>query len=138
SAGMSQNRDSAVTAVNGARRGRRATASPDDVLTFARQQFLEGQRLDITVISRELGLGRATIYRWFGSREALLGRVIGSEVELLVAAHRRAVTQRGAHGLLEVFDRINRMLSRSMPLRRLLEQERDGALRLLTSSAGLV
>src|SRR5689334_12560392 len=110
---MSQNGEQAVTAVKGARRGRRASASPEDVLDLARQQFLEGQRLDITVLARQLGLGRATIYRWFGSREALLGRVIVIELELMVRTHRHGVTQAGAPGLLEVFDRINRTMSRS-------------------------
>jgi hypothetical protein len=48
------------------------------------------------------------------------------------------VRRRGAAGLLEVFDRINRTLSQAQPLRRLLDQEREGALRLLTSGGGPV
>ncbi len=120
------------------RRGRPATASRADVLAVVRQQFLDGRRVDLTVVSRELGLGRATIYRWFGSRDALLGEVIVSELEELVARHRAGVRRRGAQGLLEVFDRVNRGLSRSWPLRRLLEQERESALRMLTSSGGPV
>src|SRR5579859_7528708 len=121
-----------------ARRGRPPTASREDVLGLARSFFLEGTRLDVTVLASRLGLGRATIYRWFGSRDALLGEVIASELEALVAAHRRRVRRRGAPGLLYVFDRINRSLAHSNALRRLLEQERDGALRLLTSSGGPV
>src|SRR5438477_10206418 len=121
-----------------ARRGRPATASPTDVLRVVREQYLEGRRVDLTVVAAQLGLGRATIYRWFGSRDALLGEVIASELEQLVAEHRRRNRRRGAAGLVEVFDGINRALSRSTALRRLVEQERDGALRLLTSSAGPV
>ena len=94
--------------------------------------------MDLTVLARELGLGRATIYRWFGSRDALLGDVVAGELEALVAEQRRRVRRRGAEGLLEVFDRVNRSLTRSGALRRLLEQERDGAMRLLTSSGGPV
>lgn len=108
------------------------------MLRLAREQYLAGQRVDLTVVSRKLGLGRATIYRWFGSRDGLLGEVIASELEELVVRERRRVRRRGAAGLLEVFDRINRSLSRSHAVRRLLEQERDGALRLLTSSGGPV
>lgn len=119
-------------------RGRPATASREDVLLAAREQYLEGSRLDLTVIARDLGLGRPTIYRWFGSREGLLGEVVASELEQLVAAERRRVRRRGAAGLLEVFDRLNRRLARSPALRALLEQERDAALRMLTSSAGPV
>jgi AcrR family transcriptional regulator len=120
------------------RRGRPATASPADVLRLAREQYLSCQRVDLSVIARRLGLGRATIYRWFGSREALLGEIVASELERLVAWHRGRIRRRGARGLLEAFDRVNRSLARSRALRALLEQERDGALRLLTSSAGPV
>jgi AcrR family transcriptional regulator len=122
----------------GRRRGRPATASSEDVLRLARGQFLAGERVDLTVVARELGLGRATIYRWFGSREAVLGEVIVEELQALLDRHRRLVRQRGAEGLLEVFDRVNRALSRSQALRRLLEQERESALRMLTSGAGPV
>jgi AcrR family transcriptional regulator len=120
------------------RRGRPATASREEVLARARQQFLEGRRVDLTIVARELGLGRATIYRWFGSRDAVLGEVIVDELRQLLARHRQRVRRRGAAGLLEVFDRANRGLSRSQPLRRLLEQEREAALRLLTSGGGPV
>jgi AcrR family transcriptional regulator len=128
----------AVEVTGKARRGRPPTASREDVLRLARALFLEGTRLDMTVLARRLGLGRATIYRWFGSRDSLLGEVIATEFEALVADSRRHVRRRGAEGLLGVFDRVNRTLSRSTALRRLLEQERDSALRLLTSSAGPV
>ena len=121
-----------------AKRGRPATASRDDVLRAVAEQYLSGRRVDITVVARQLGVGRATIYRWFGSREALLGEVVAHELELLIADKRRRVTRRGAEGLLEVFDLINRSLSTSTALRRLLEQERTAAMRLLTASDGVV
>lgn len=120
------------------KRGRPATASPDDVLGLVTQQYLEGQRVDITVVAATLGLGRATIYRWFGSRQMLLGEVVARQLELLVARKRAEVPERGAAGLLEVLDRVNRTLSRSRALRRLIEQERDSAMRMLTSGAGVV
>lgn len=121
-----------------ARRGRPATASREDVFRLAREQYLGGRRLDLTVIARQLGLGRATIYRWFGSRDSLLGQVVADELEQLVAFERRRVRRRGALGLLEIFDGVNRRLARSGALRALLEQERDGALRMLTLSGGHV
>ncbi len=120
------------------KRGRPATASPDEVLELATAQYLSGERLDLTLIAQRLGLGRATIYRWYGSRNGLLGEVIAQQLELLVARKRREVRRRGPVGLLEVFDRINRALARSSALGRLLEQERSAALRLLTSSEGVV
>jgi AcrR family transcriptional regulator len=127
-----------MSAASGSRRGRPATASRDDVLGLARRQYLDGQRLDVTIVARSLGLGRATIYRWFGSRERLLGEVIAAELQTLITNSRSQVRRRGVHGLLEVFDRINRGLSESTALRRFVEQERAAALRLLTSSEGAV
>ena len=129
---------SAATESRSPRRGRPATASRGDVLTAARAQFMAGERVDLTIVARDLGLGRATIYRWFGSRERLISEVIADESEALIARHRREVRRRGGRGLLEVFDRINRSLARSMPLRRFVEQEGASALRLLTSSTGAV
>src|SRR5581483_5146944 len=121
-----------------AKRGRPATATPDEVFDAVRRQYLSGMRVDLTVVARDLGLGRATIYRWFGSREHLLGRVIADELEALVTRKRLEVRRRGGRGLLEVFDRINRSLAHSTALRRFLEQERTGAMRLLTSGTGMV
>jgi AcrR family transcriptional regulator len=118
------------------KRGRPATASPDDVVRLVREQFTAGQRVDITVVARTLGLGRATIYRWFGSREGLLGEALAQEFEALVGAVVARTPGYGAGWLLEVFDGVNRALASSEPLRRLLDQERDTALRILTSSGG--
>jgi AcrR family transcriptional regulator len=108
------------------------------VLALVTELYLECQRVDITVVASRLGLGRATIYRWFGSRDALLGEAIARQLELLVVRKRAEVRRRGALGLLEVLDRVNQTLTHSRAVHRLLEQERHGAMRLLTSSAGVV
>lgn len=120
------------------KRGRPATASPDAVLQAVTDQYLRGERVDLTVVARRLGLSRATIYRWFGSREQVLGEVIATQLEQLLARKRLAVSRRGAQGLLEVLDQSNRSLARASALRRLLEQERASAMRLLTSGTGVV
>jgi AcrR family transcriptional regulator len=108
------------------------------VLAAARRRYLAGERVDVRAIAVELGLGRATIYRWFGSRDRLVGEVIAREAEEYFAAVRARVKGRGAGALLETFDQINRGLARATALRRFLEQEREAALRLLTSSDGVV
>lgn len=104
----------------------------------ARAQYLAGERVDVTIVAQSLGLGRATIYRWFGSRERLLGEVIAEELADLIARARSRVRRHGVRGLLEVFDHINRSLARSTALRAFLEREQASALRLLTSSSGVV
>jgi AcrR family transcriptional regulator len=93
--------------------------------------------VDVQAIAGELGLGRTTIYRWFGSRERLLGEAIARAGEPLVDAARAEAAGRGGAMLLDTFDRLNRALARAPALRSFLEHERD-ALRILTSSAGIV
>jgi AcrR family transcriptional regulator len=108
------------------------------VLEAVTTQYLSGERVDLTVVARRLGVSRATIYRWFGSREHLLGQVVATQLEKVIARKRKAVCTRGAPGLLEVFDQINRSLSRAPALRTLIEQEPATAMRILTSGSGVV
>jgi AcrR family transcriptional regulator len=119
------------------RRGRRPAASRDDVLEAALYRYLRGRRIDVRAIAVELGLGRTTIYRWFGSREGLIGEVVVRAAEPLFDDARANARGRGGRVLLDTFDRINKGLATAPALRSFLELERDG-LRILTSSGGVV
>ena len=119
------------------RRGRTAAASRADVLDAALARYLRGRRVDVQAIASDLGLGRTTVYRWFGSREGLLGEAIVLAGQPLVDDARAQARGRGGRMLLDTFDRINRGLAAAPALRWFVEQERD-ALRILTSSAGIV
>ena len=119
------------------RRGRPPAASREDVLDLALRRYLHGERLDVQAIAAELGLGRKTIYRWFGSREGLVGETVALAAEPLFADARAVAVGRGGVALLDTFDRINRGLAAAPALRAFLELERD-ALRILTSSGGIV
>jgi AcrR family transcriptional regulator len=120
------------------RRGRPPAASRDDVLAAALHRYLRGQRIDVQAIAAQLGLGRTTIYRWFGSREELIGEVLFRAAEPLLEAARKGARGRGGAALLETFDRFNRGLADAPALRQFLEQERDAALRIITSSGGVL
>jgi AcrR family transcriptional regulator len=117
-------------------RGRPAAASRTDVLAAATRRYRAGERIDVQAIAAECGVGRATVYRWFGSRIGLIGEVIVAELDALVAASRDSATGTGAPALLDTFQRLNRTLATAPALRRFLEHERETGLRLLTSSAG--
>ena len=119
------------------RRGRPPAASREDVLDAALHRYLHGRRIDVRAIAAELGLGRTTIYRWFGSREGLVGETVWRAAEPLFDQGRGDATGTGGRALLDTFDRINRGLEAAPALRSFLELERDG-LRMLTSSSGLV
>jgi AcrR family transcriptional regulator len=116
--------------------GRPPAATREQVLETALYHYLRGRRVDVQAIAAELGLGRTTIYRWFGSREELIGEVLFAASEPLLWEARRNSKGRGAAVLLETFDRFNRILADSPALRRFVEAERDTALRIITSGAG--
>jgi AcrR family transcriptional regulator len=99
-------------------------------------RYLRGQRIDVRAIAGELGLGRATIYRWFGSREKLIGEVLFRAADPLLEEARASARGRGGPALLDTFDRFNRSLADAPALRRFVEAERDAALRIITSGAG--
>jgi AcrR family transcriptional regulator len=120
------------------RRGRRAAASRQDVLDLAMHRYLRGRRVDVQSIASELGLGRTTVYRWFGSRDGLIGEVIALAAEPLLREAREGAHGSGGPALLDTFDRFNRSLADSAALRQFVEQERDAALRVITSGGGKV
>ena len=128
---------SAHPTVRARRRGRPPAASREDVLAAALHAYLHGARIDVRAIAGELGLGRTTIYRWFGSREALIGEVVVRAAEPLFDDARAGARGGGGAALLDTFDRINQGLASAPALRSFLEVERD-ALRILTSSGGPV
>ena len=100
--------------------------------------YLRGRRVDVQAIAAELGLGRTTIYRWFGSREGLLGEVLVAAADPLLDDARSRARGRGGRALLDTFDRFNRSLVEAPALRTFVEQERELALRIITSGAGVV
>jgi AcrR family transcriptional regulator len=119
------------------RRGRRPAASREDVLDAAVRRYLHGERVDVQALALEIGLGRTTIYRWFGSREGLVGEVVVRAAAPIFVEAPAPPRGRGGVALLDTFDRINRGLAAAPALRSFLELERD-ALRILTSSGGRV
>ena len=120
------------------RPGRPAAATRDEVLTLARGRFLAAERVDMKALAHELGLARATMHRWFGTREELLGEMLADLAEERLLAIRRRTPGSGAGALLECFDRFNRELAATKGLGALLAQERERAFRILSSGAGAV
>jgi AcrR family transcriptional regulator len=127
-----------VGATSTPRRGRPAAASRDDVLAAATHRYLRGRRVDVQAVAAELGLGRTTIYRWFGSREELIGDVLVSVTEPLLEEARAGAKGKGALKILNTFDRFNHLLVGAPAMRRFVEQEREAAVRIITSGSGNV
>ena len=127
-----------MSSVATGRPGRPAAASREDALTLARRRFLKGERVDVQAIARELGLARATMHRWFGTREQLLGEVLAELAEQRLQTIRDGIDAVGAPALLECFDTYNGEVASNPGLAALLANEQERALRVLTSSGGVV
>jgi AcrR family transcriptional regulator len=113
-------------------------SSPLDALRLARARWLAGERLDMGALASELGISRATLYTWVGSKEKLLGEVLWSFAEEGLRQAKEAARGSGAQYIADVFERFDRMNAEFRPLRRFLEQDPELALRLLTSKHGPV
>jgi AcrR family transcriptional regulator len=127
-----------ATTATSRRPGRPAAATREDVLQAALHRYLRGHRVDVQAIAAELGLGRTTIYRWFGSRDELLGEVLARATDPVIDAARGGARGRGGRALLDTFDRLNRSLADAPALRTFVENEREAALRVITSGAAVL
>ncbi|HEX4247405.1 MAG TPA: QsdR family transcriptional regulator [Pseudonocardia sp.] len=110
---------------------------PVDAFRLARRTFIAGERVDMGALAAELAVDRATLFRWVGNREQLLSEVIWS---VSLPTWRRALDEAsgsGAARVVEVFDRFTRAVIGAEFFRRYLRRERDRALRLLTTRAGV-
>jgi AcrR family transcriptional regulator len=119
-------------------RGRPPAATRDEFLAATERRFLAGERIDVQAICADLGLSRATVHRWCGSRDAVIGEVM---VRLVTPLFRRIARGGRGHGgkrLVDVFERQLRALAGDAAFRRFLEHEREAAQRILTAPAGIV
>ncbi|WP_433502349.1 QsdR family transcriptional regulator [Pseudonocardia halophobica] len=109
-----------------------------DAFLLARRRFQAGERIDMQALAAELGVNRATLYRWVGSRELLLCEVVWSLTERTL--RREPPAADGADGsgscLAAVLSRFVTDTLAHRGMRRFLEEEGECALRLLTLSSG--
>jgi AcrR family transcriptional regulator len=113
-------------------------SAPIDAFRLARKWFLDGRRVDMQQLAAELGVSRATLYRWCGSRELLIGEVIWSINERSLG-ETRAKTRGSGRAL------ITRTLQRSMAqirdfeaLKQFVAEDAEYALRIITSKQSVV
>lgn len=99
---------------------------------------MAGEHLDMRSLAKELGISRATLYRWAGHREELLGDVLWSFGGMIHQRSARAARGRGAARILDTFNRCTTAIARSPELRRFLETDATVALRVLTMRDGRV
>ncbi len=117
----------------------RTILPPAVVLRTAQRVFLTTGSLEMRALARELGIGRATLYRWNRSREDLLGEVLLSLAEAnLRRVERDVKTPPGAMRVADVHDLHIRRICGNASLRTFIRSEPEVASRLLVDARGRV
>ena len=115
-----------------------APVTQADAFRAAIAAFQAGPRLDMGRLASQLGIGKATLYRWTGSREQLLAEVLTYLSQLTFA---RALSEtedlQGPERIIEIMRIYLGELLGAEPLRRFIQTETPLAFRLLTTRGGL-
>ena len=109
-----------------------ARPAAPDALRLAKRRFLAPERIDMSALAAELGVNRVTLYRWVGSREQLLVEILWSLTLGNLAAVRAEVRETGAERVVQVVLRFLENVIDNPGMRRLLSEEGELAMRLLT------
>jgi len=117
---------------------RQPPPTAEDLLSLARRRFLRGERFGVEELAAELGVSRATAYRWAGNAEQLAGTMIASIAEDTFRRAVREVRGRGAARVVAVMARGMRYVATSEAYRAFVERDPAKALRLVASKDGPV
>lgn len=108
-------------------------SSPVDALALAKKKFLNKQHIDLQTLAAELQISRATLYRWVGSHEQLLGEVFSSLAERAWAYARKSRKRAGIGYTAATIHRFLDVLHESDALQHFLSEDPEYALQVLTS-----
>lgn len=110
-------------------------ATPVDVFNVARQWWFEGRRLNLGALADEVGISRATIFRWVGNKDLLLGEILWSMYAQTLEYAVNAAQGTGVDFLVDVYRRVGEVGVNFEPLKRFLRQDPEYALKVLTTDA---
>lgn len=112
---------------------------PAEAFRAALRTFIKEPRLDMGELAAELGISKATLYRWTGSREQLLSEVLNHLGEQAVSIGLEASAGLKGPARVEAFCRaFVGAIVNFEPLRRFVRKETPLAFRILTTRGGLV
>lgn len=115
-----------------------ARATPQDLYALALAWWRRGERFDIGRMAQELGVSRATVFRWAGSRELLYGEILSSQFEAAMARARKDARGAGLELITSFTQRLFELLVTHEPLKRFVQQDAEYALRILMSKSSTV
>jgi AcrR family transcriptional regulator len=112
--------------------------TPAAAFIRARQQFRDGVRLDMGALASDVGVARATLYRWTGDRDRLLADVCMADLDAVMTYLDGAVGGEGAARLEQLVAQFLETLAGNGALHRFLEQEGEHGMRIVTAADGRV
>lgn len=114
------------------------TCQPMDLHSLARQWFIGAKRIELQKLAVELGISRATAYRWAGSAEQLVGQVLASLVDDTFKRIAQRTQSSGSERVLEVLERGMRYAQEFEPLQKFLARDAQQGLKIVASKHGPV
>ena len=117
-----------------------ADPRPDALTAFriARRWFIAGRRIEMRELAAELDVNRATLFRWVGSRDALLAEIVWS---LAKPTWETSVAGTAGHGgvrVAAVLGRFATLVDGADYFRDFLRREPERAMRVVMTRAGTV
>ena len=113
-------------------------ATPLTAFRMARRWWLEGRRLNLSQLAEELGIGRATLMRWVGNKDLLMGEILWSLYkgiyDPVIEQARIDHPERGIDFLGQIYNEVNLQLISAKPMHDFLASEPQWGLQLLTSN----
>jgi AcrR family transcriptional regulator len=111
---------------------------PIDLQRLARMWFIDARRIELQKLAVELGISRATAYRWAGSAEQLVGDVLADLVDETFVQIVKRTDLVGSDKILHVLDLGMRYAREFKPLRAFLSRNPQTGLKIVASKDGPV
>lgn len=108
----------------------------EDLILLARRRFQRGEPTDVESLAAELGISRATAYRWAGNNEQLMGEVIASLTEATFKRTLKEARGKGAARVMDVMERGMRAILGAKAYREFLRLDPEKTLRIVASKNG--
>jgi AcrR family transcriptional regulator len=118
--------------------GAPAAPGPKDAFVLARRRFLAGQRIDMQAIADELGVSRATVFRWVGNRDQLIGEILWSIAAPTLRHIVESTPGSGGKRVASIMGTFCRVVVDNESFRAYLAKEPEAALKIITRNASTV
>jgi len=115
------------------------SCQPIDLHRMARKYFMHAKRIELQKLARELGISRATAYRWAGSADQLAGDVLASLTnDTFKQLAQASKSKKGRQRVLDVLNKGMHYAHNFSALRRFLKRNPETGLKIVASKDGPV